>query len=234
MPARRDKQPANLGPALAERLRRITRTRGWPTALLARRLAAVALIAAAAVLAFRPSGSAAEKHTRVLVAARDLGGGAPLSAGDVRTVSMLARLAPNGALHGAKAAAGRVLIGPARAGAPITDVRLAGPAADHAVSGLQDPVSVPVRLTDPEVAGLLRPGMRVDVIGARSHSQKPSSTGGSVLASNAAVVTVAQRSKGAGSGTRGGGRLVLLALPAQAAHAVATASLHEEVTVTLR
>jgi Flp pilus assembly protein CpaB len=232
MPARRDKQPGNLGPALTERLRRLTGTRGWPTGLLARRLAAVALIAAAAVLAFRPSG-AAEKHTRVLVAARDLGGGASLSARDVRMVSMLSARAPGGALHGPRAVAGRVLVGPARAGEPITDVRVAGPDADRAVSGLRKPVSVPVRLTDPEVAGLLRPGMRVDVIGAGTHAEKASSpTAGSVLAANAAVVTVAKHGKGT-AGHRGG-RLVLLALPAKAAHAVATASLHEEVTVTLR
>ncbi len=220
---------------LGERLRRFTGTRGWPTALLARRIAAVALIAAAAVLAFRPSGSAAEKHTRVLVAARDLSGGAPLSAADVRAVSMLASLAPTGVLHATKAATGQVLIGPARAGEPITDVRLAGQPADRAVSGIPNPVSVPVRLADPEVASLLRTGMRVDVIGAPPHSDKAPSAGaagGSVLAPNAAVVTVAK--PGTARGSHGGGRLVLLALPADAAHAVAAASLHQQVTVTLR
>jgi Flp pilus assembly protein CpaB len=241
----RTKQPTNLGPRLTERLRRIAGARGWPTALLARRVAAVALIAAAAVLAFRPSRSAAEEHTRVLVAAHDLSGGAPLSAGDVHAVSMLSSLAPAGALQHATAITGHVLIGPARTGEPITDVRVSGPVADRAVSGIRDAVSVPVRLADPGVAGLLRPGMRVDVIGARPGSAATpagqddaapgDSHGAGVLASGAAVVTVARRDKGAGlRGSRGGGPLVLLALPADAAHAVATASLHEEVTLTLR
>jgi Flp pilus assembly protein CpaB len=196
------------------------------------------------VLAFRPSGSAAEEHTRVLVAAHDLSGGAPLSAGDVHAVSMLASLAPAGALHHATAITGHVLIGPARAGEPITDVRVSGPAAARAVSGIHDAVSVPVRLADPGVAGLLRPGMRVDVIGARPGSaatpagqdDAPADTHGiGVLARGAAVVTVSRRDKGAGlRGGRGGGPLVLLALPADAAHTVATASLHEQVTLTLR
>jgi pilus assembly protein CpaB len=85
---------------------------------------------------------------------------------------------------------------------------------------------VPVRLSDPGVADLLRPGSRVDVV-----ASGPDHDGISVLAADAVVVTV-RHSEGK-SGTPGG-RLVLVALPREAATRVAAASLGEPVAVTLR
>ena len=55
-------------------------------------------------------------------------------------------------------AGGRVLAGAARAGEPITDVRLTGPDAAERLTGRPGDAAVPIRLADPEVARLLGPG----------------------------------------------------------------------------
>ncbi|GAA3432368.1 hypothetical protein [Kutzneria kofuensis] len=111
-----------------------------------------------------------------------------------------------------------MLTGAARAGEPITDVRLVGPENTLLATGNPDAVAVPVRLTDAAVADLLRPGSRVDVVGDPA-----------VLANDAVVVAV-RPSEGASAK----GRLVVVALPRQAAAKVAAASLAQSVTVTLR
>jgi hypothetical protein len=87
---------------------------------------------------------------------------------------------------------------------------------------------VPVRLPDPDVARLLRPGSRVDVITPGRDEGRPE-----VLAADAAVLTVLDTdADGPGRGTQG--RLVLVALPRSAAARVAAAALSEQVAVTLR
>ena len=91
--------------------------------------------------------------------------------------------------------------------------------------------AVPVRLADPEVARLLGPGSRVDVVTPAADGDRPV-----VLAADAAVLTVvaaeADASAGPGQGSRG--RLVLVALPRADAARVAAAALSEQVAVTLR
>ena len=63
---------------------------------------------------------------------------------------------PAGALADPAAADGRVLVGAARAGEPITDVRLAG--AGRRLGGPDGAAAVPVRLADAGVAGAAGPG----------------------------------------------------------------------------
>ncbi|HEY9474842.1 MAG TPA: RcpC/CpaB family pilus assembly protein, partial [Mycobacteriales bacterium] len=72
---------------------------------------------------------------------------------------------PAHALTPGTVVAGRRVAGPVRRGEALTDVRLvgAGLAAGLSRSGS---VAVSVRLDDPAVAGLLRPGDRVDVLAA--------------------------------------------------------------------
>lgn len=120
-----------------------------------------------------------------------------------------------------------------RSGAPGADVRLTGaepattePAGPGPASVSPDPgqVAVPVRLADPGVADLLRPGVRVDLVTGSERSAD-----GSVLAERAPVLAV--RTTGDGSDE---GRLVLVGIPEQRAPAVAGASLRHSVTVTLR
>ncbi|GAA1261647.1 SAF domain-containing protein [Saccharothrix xinjiangensis] len=132
-----------------------------------RRLLALLLALAAALLTVLPDGPVVD----VLVAARDLPPDVALTAADVREVAMPPPLAPSGAVSRDEAV-GRGLTAAARAGEPLTDARLTP--ADP------DASSVAVRLADGGVAGLLRPGSRVDVV----------ATGAHVLAANASVVAV--------------------------------------------
>lgn len=153
--------------------------------LHARRFLALVLALLAAVLAVLPDAPA----TTVLVAARDLPPNVPLTAADIREVAMPPPLAPAGAVSRADAV-GRGPVGAVRAGEPLTDARLAP--ADPDVS------SVAVRLADTGVVGLLRPGSRVDVVGAGAH----------LLAADASVVAVRDEEVVVVSATRAAARRI--------------------------
>jgi Flp pilus assembly protein CpaB len=197
--------------------------------MLLRRAAAFLLALLALALALRPP--AAASRSPVVVAARDLPSGTALASADLTLTTWPGELIPTGALRTPADADGRVLAGAARAGEPITDVRLAAPDAAGRLAGRPGDAAVPVRLADPEVARLLGPGSRVDVVAPARDSDRPV-----VLAADAAVLTVvaaeADASAGLGQGSRG--RLVLVALPRADAARVAAAALSEQVAVTLR
>ncbi|MEU4740955.1 SAF domain-containing protein [Actinosynnema sp. NPDC023658] len=144
-----------------------------------------------------------ESTVDVLVAARDLAPGVALGADDVRVVAVPPSLSPAGVVSRAEAL-GRGLVGAARSGEPLTDARLAP--VDPEVS------SVAVRLSDAGVVGLLRPGSRVDVVGAESQ----------VLAADASVVAVRE------------GEVVVISANRAAAHHLAAESLAGPVAVILR
>src|SRR3954452_19155694 len=103
--------------------------------VLAAALAAVAV--AAGVQAARPQPPT---RAAVLVAAHDLPAGTLLTAHDVRRAAYAPGSVPSGL---ADAPVGRTLAAPLRAGEPVTDVRLVGPALTDGYPGL---VAVPVRL----------------------------------------------------------------------------------------
>ncbi len=188
---------------------------GWRRTLRLRRLAAGALVVAALVLALSPEPGSAQ--VTVVVAAADLRSGSTLDAAAVEVRRYPAALAPAGALGAPDGAVGRVLIGPARAGEPLTDVRLTG---SSPLDG--DAAAVPVRLADPGVAALLRPGSRVDVVTLGEQAGEAV-----VLAPDAEVLTVL-----AADGDDE--PLVLVALPRTSAARVAAALLADQVAVTLR
>ena len=130
-------------------------------AVLARRRLLAGLLTAVAVAAgLHTARAAPPPQVEVLVAAHDLPAGEVLDAGDVRRVGF----APGSVPHGvAQDPAGRTLAAPLRAGEPLTDVRLVGPALTDGYPGL---VAVPVRLPDAGMAGLLRVGDRIDLVSA--------------------------------------------------------------------
>lgn len=195
--------------------------RGWPRRLAIRRLVAVLLVLAAAVLAIRPQPRDPDT-VPMLVAARDLPPGTTLRGTDV-TVSLLPpSLRPHSALTDPSEATGRVLAGATTAGEPLTDARLVGPANTALTTGDPSAAAVPFRLADPAVAGLLTPGLRVDVVTVSQTSEAE------VLAANAAVLTVRPADE------TSDGHLVVLALPREEATRVAAASLGRPVAVTLR
>ncbi|MGM1059787.1 SAF domain-containing protein [Saccharothrix sp. Mg75] len=167
--------------------------------VLIRRILAGVLALVAVVLAVLPAGPSVE----VVVAARDLPPDVPLTEDDVRVASLPPPLVPSGAVARADAV-GRALVSAARSGEPLTDARLA--------SATPGASSVAVRLADAGVAGLLRPGSRVDVVGAEAR----------VLASDASVVAVRD------------GEVVVISVDRATARRVAAESLANPVALTLR
>jgi pilus assembly protein CpaB len=195
-----------------------------------RRLVAIGLVVLAGAFALRPAGARETADVGVVVAGRDLAPGTLLSQPDLAIRSLPADAVPSGAMTSREVVIGRVLASAVRSGEPLTDVRLVGPADTALTTGDPNSATVPVRLADPDVADLLRPGVRVDVV-----TLDPDHQANPVLAENATVVTTRDTE---GHGTAGGqgqaGRLVLVALPRQSATQLAAASLRQPVTVTLR
>ncbi|MEJ2863873.1 SAF domain-containing protein [Actinomycetospora flava] len=226
------------GPATERRRRRRPRLPppGWRRTVALRR-AAAGLLAVLAV-AFLAAPGVAPAGTPVLVAARDLGPGVALGPADVAVRTLPPDLVPLGALGEPAVVAGRQVVGGVRAGEPLTDVRLLGPVAAVAAAGVPDAAGVPVRLADAGVAALLTPGTRVDLVAAGGTgseglgaSRAPPEAGEpAVLAPGAVVLAVLP----APQRTAGAAPVVVVALPAELAARVATVSLREEVTVTLR
>ncbi|SDU47911.1 Flp pilus assembly protein CpaB [Jiangella alkaliphila] len=137
-------------------LQRLIRAAGWH-----RRLLAGGLAAAAVAFAIQAASPAAPATVDVVVAARDLAGGAVLTDDDVRVAALPPDAVPAGVVPRAEAA-GALLAAPVRAGEPITDRRLLGPGLLEGWG--PDVVAAPVRVADAGAAGYLRPGDRIDLL----------------------------------------------------------------------
>jgi len=98
----------------------------------------------------------------VVVAAHDLTAGQPLAAGDLRVVRMPAGLVPDGATSDPSALVDRAVTAGVPSGLPVVAAQLDGDRFGLALPA--GTVAVPIRLADPAVAGLLRPGDRVDLV----------------------------------------------------------------------
>lgn len=195
--------------------------RGWPRRLAVRRLVAVLLVLAAAVLAVSPQPRETDT-VPMLVASRDLPPGTTLRDADLVVSRPPPSLRPKAALTDPAQARGRVLAAATTAGEPLTAARLLGRENTVLTSGDPSAAAVPFRLADPAVASLLTAGLRVDVVTVTPSSEAE------VLAANATVVTVRPADEAAE------GHLVVLALPREEATRVAAASLGQPVAVTLR
>lgn len=190
-------------------------------AVLARRRLLAALLTAVAVAAGLHAATAPPPaQVPVRVASRDLPAGAVLGAGDLRTVGFAPGSVPDGL---AVDAAGRTLAAPLRAGEPVTDLRLVGPALTDGYPGR---TAVPVRLPDGGMVDLLRVGDRVDLISA-----DPQGGGAEVVATGVPVLAIPAASDAGSSGLTG--RLVVVgADPADVAR-IADAAVRTFVTVAL-
>jgi Flp pilus assembly protein CpaB len=202
----------------------LRRLHGRPARLL-RRWIAVSLLLGGLVALFLPASARGAPGTPTVVSARDLPAGTLLRTGDLKLVDVPDAVRPQGATGQAASVEGRLLVGAARAGEPLTDVRVLS----AAIPGTGDPESstVPVRLADAGIAALLRPGQRVDVVAAAEAGREAS-----VLASTAVVAAVGEQETVARAGSKG--PLVLLSLPTAIATRVAATSLERSLTVTLR
>ena len=129
-------------------------------------------------------------------------------------------LVPDGAFTDADAVLGASAAVPIAAGAPV----LPGLLADDEVRGPPGTVVATVRFADPAVAGLLSPGVRVDVLAATAEGGP-----GTVVATRALVLPVARQpsSDGGALGLGGSGDTsvpVLLAVAPAEAPALAGAA----------
>jgi pilus assembly protein CpaB len=223
-PWRHHRSPRAVAPLLRQRWESLKRGSGFGRAVLLRRAIAAVLVVLAAVLALIP-GRASSADEDVVVAARDLAAGTVLGASQVTLRGLPEQVIPDGAARVPAAVLNRTLAAPVRRGEPLTNVRLTGSDLTRAISTNQDTVSVPLRLADPGVAALLRPGATVDVVTVGERQDEPV-----VLARAARVLAVLE------AGARGGehdGRLVVVALDPVAATRVAAASISQTLTVTV-
>jgi pilus assembly protein CpaB len=190
-----------------------------------RRGGTAALAALCLICSLEAAAPARPVTVDVLVAAHDLSGGIPLSAGDLALARLPPSAAPAGALRLATDAVGRTLAAPVRRGEPLTDVRLVGPRLVDALGpGL---VATPVRLADPAVAALLRPGDRVDVLAAPADPALGART--TLAAADVPVLAVP-----AGDPASDQGALVVLATTSRVAVTLAAAATGQRLSVTLR
>lgn len=120
----------------------------------------------------------------VVLASRDVDSGTRLRASDVRETSVPRAFVPAGAAANVRQVVGRTTSGALRRGEVLTDRRTvrAGPLDGFGL----DRVLAVVRITDPSVLALLRPGDRVDVV-AVSGDDSPRAAR---VARGAIVVTV--------------------------------------------
>jgi Flp pilus assembly protein CpaB len=208
----------SLNPTVLSRISRAIKP-DFARTVLARRIVAGVLVLLAGVAAWRPDPHSTSRE--VVVATRDLAPGITVTPDDVALSSRPAGTLPDGAVTILDAAVGATLAGPSRRGEILTDARVLG----SRLTGLSvgpNARTVPVHLADAAVLDLIRPGDVVDVLGAPSAD---STARPRLLAVGAVVVLV--------SAAAGDGRVVLVALPAAAAHTLAAATLVQEVTLTI-
>ena len=162
----------------------------------------------------------------MVVASRDLPGGAPLTGADLERRPLPVEGVPDGATGDASTLVGRTLAAPLREGEPVTDVRVV---ADGLLAGYPSLVAAPVRIADAGAVRLLRVGDRVDVVATDP------ADGRAEVATEAAPVVALPRGTRAGqdSSTLSGGALVVLAVPRSTAVALAGSAATDLLSVLL-
>lgn len=207
----------SLNPTLLSRVSRAARP-DFARTMLARRIAAGFLVLLAGFAAWRPNPDTAPRE--VVVAVHELRPGTTLTDDDVALRVLPAGVLPDGALTALDAVVGATVAGPSRRGEVLTDARVLGPRLAGLTAG-PDPRTVPVHPANGAVLEVIRPGDVVDVIGA---TPAESEARPRLIATGAVVVLVSH------SGDDG---VVLVALPAAAAHALAGATLVQDVTLAI-
>jgi pilus assembly protein CpaB len=207
-----------FAPALAS----WTRAVSWHRRLLAAAAAATAIVFV--LEALQPSAPAMKP---VLIASRDLAGGAALRRDDVQRIRRPADTVPSGAVSNLGALPGRPLAAPMREGEVLTDVRMLGP---PLIAANRGKVATPVRLADPGIATLLRVGDRVNVLGVPQAADGTTLGMAEVIASDVAVLAVPEPTD---ADTVTTGALVVLAATPSDAQALAGVAVTSHLTVTI-
>lgn len=191
--------------------------------LLHRRGLAALLTGLAVLVGFRAAQDAPPPTESVWTAAHDLPAGTVVARADLRRVGYAAGTAPPAAIEDPAEVVGRPLAVPLATGEPVLASRTVGP---RLLDDRAGEVAVPVRVSDPDVVEVLRPGDQVDLLAV-----DPQRAGeGKVLARRVTVVAVPER-PGDASPEATPGRLVLVAAPAADAPRLAGAGVVNFVTV---
>jgi pilus assembly protein CpaB len=201
-------------------LSRLVRTVGWH-----RRLLAAGLAAGAVALALHAAEPEPDPTVPVVAAAGELRGGATLTTDDLKLVDLPPDVVPDGAVESIEAAVGRILAGPVRTSEPLTDVRLVGPGL-FAGWG-DDLVAAPVRVADPGLVALVRPGDHIDLYATPA-------TGVGAAAVIAAQVPVLAIPETSADAMLAEGALLLVGTSAPQAAALAEAAVTARVSAVLR
>ncbi|MBC7292422.1 MAG: flagellar biosynthesis protein FlgA [Actinotalea sp.] len=201
--------PSPLGPAPPDPPAARLRVAVWRARPTLAALAVVGLVLVAARLAAPPPAPTVP----VVVTAVDVAAGATLDAAALRVVAAPPGAVPDGAPRTVDAVVGREALVPLPAGLPVVAEVLAGER--FAVPAPRGTVVVAVRLADPAVSGLLRPGDRVDLVTAATGAAQP--VAADVVARGALVldrtsVTATTGPLGLGSAD-GGAVLTVVAVP---------------------
>lgn len=204
-------------PDLRARLARVRRR-----VLRHRRGIAVTLVALAVYLAVQAATAAPPARVPTWVAARDLPSGTVLTTGDLTEVGFAPDSVPGSAIEDPKAVLGRSLAAPLGKGVPLTDGSVVGEGWLRDRAGL---AAVPVRITDPAVAGLLSVGDTVRLV-----STDPDTPGrAETLAEQAVVLAIPAASAASDSSLTG--CLILFGVPDTDASDVATVAAARYVSV---
>ena len=207
----------------------LLRTPGHRRSVLLRRVLACILLVAAGLSAV----ASAREQPRAVVMAREVSAGEKLTRDDVSLVRVPSSLLPASAVgSNPDDVVGRVLLASASPGEILTTPRLLSSdlIADF---GMEDGHLIPLTLAEPEIASNLHHGDTVNIVGGSSTGETEtldidfSAVHGSTIASGARVISVGTTDHGAR------GRTLLVALPAEAAEAVAAASLAQPLTVVI-
>lgn len=145
--------------------------------LVAATATGLAVFFALMALTAKPAGQA------VVIASRDLNSGVAVRQSDLATVEVPAEIVPDHAATRASAVVGRTTSGAVRRGEVLTDRRTVGAGPLDGFG--PDRVLAAVRVNDPAVLTLIRPGDAVDIL-AVAGEESPKAT---LIAHNATVVT---------------------------------------------
>lgn len=209
-------------------LRELRRAAAWH-----RRLLVAGLLAASVAFAIQAVSPEPPAGVAVLVAAKNLSGGTPLSPADVRLRDLPASAVPEGSLRLEADVTGRSLVAPVRAGEVITDVRVVG--RSYLESYGDAFVATPVRIADAAAVRLLRAGEVIDVLAAGAGSDGTTGGAARLVASAVHVITI-PRSDGSllGSSDVGDGALLVLATTSETAGRLAAAAVTDRLSVVIR
>lgn len=190
-----------------------------------RRLLAFVLTTLAVATGLQAVAPSAPRTVAVTVAARDLPAGATLDSDDLTSVGLPPDAVPDGVVNRPD---GRALAAPLRRGEPVTDARLVGPGLADAHPGR---VAVPVRLPDPGLVELLRPGNRIDLFAVDPAGATGTDPEGAERVASGVLVLAVPEIEADTTVTSGlGGRLVIIGVASSAVAQVTEASVRSFLT----